>query len=67
MCHACQTAYTIKHVFVECIDLAPTREIFYSTSILKELFKKAKVDTIISFLKAGIYRNFFKSDNSENY
>ena len=53
MCHACQTAYTIKHVLIECIDLASTRETFYNANCMKELFlKKTKVDTIMSFLKA---------------
>ena len=38
MCHACQTAYIIKHVLIECIDLAPTREKYYNVSFMKELF-----------------------------
>ena len=42
MCHACQTAYTIKYVLTECIDMAPTRKIFHSTSYMKKLFKKLK-------------------------
>ena len=43
------------HVLTVCIDLAPIKEIFYNTK--KELLKKAKVDAIISFLKAvGLYR-----------
>ena len=40
MCHPCQPAYMIKHVLIECIDLAPTRERFYSANCMKELFKK---------------------------
>ena len=42
MCHAYQTEYTIKYILVECIDLAPTREIFYNAISMKELFKKIK-------------------------
>ena len=30
MCHAYQTAYTIKHVFIECIYIVSTRQIFYN-------------------------------------
>ena len=51
-----------------CIDLAATREIFYSASSMKDLLKKAKLDAIISFLKAvGLDGKVLKSDNSENY
>ena len=52
MCHAYQTVYTVKHVLTKCTDLAPTREIFYNPSNMKEPFKKAKVDAIIPFPKA---------------
>ena len=40
ICHACQIAYTIKHILIKCIDLAPTSERFYNASCTKELFKK---------------------------
>ena len=64
MCHICQPAYTIKHVLTECIDPAPTMEIFYSASNMKELYKNAKVDAIASFLKA--LKVYFLYDNCEN-
>ena len=36
MCHASQTAHTIIHIFIECIDLAPSREkIMYERTIKK--------------------------------
>ena len=39
--HAYQTAYTQKKdILTEYIYLVPTREIFYSSSSVKELFKK---------------------------
>ena len=34
---------------------------------MKELFKKAKVDSIISFQKVNQVGKNLKSDNSENY
>ena len=42
MCHVCQTAYTIKHVLIEYIDLAPTREKYYKKGWMKELLNKLK-------------------------
>ena len=52
MCYPCQTAYTIKHVFIECIGLASTREHFTTQVVWKNNFLKNKVDAIKSFLKA---------------
>ena len=38
--HACQTAYTIKHVHIECIYLPTKTEKNYNAGGMKELFKK---------------------------
>ena len=52
MCHACQITYTIEHVLIEWIDPAKTRETFYNTNFMKELFFKNKVGAKISLLEA---------------
>ena len=66
MCPACQTAYTLKNALTDCSDLASSREIFYSASNLKELFKQALVDAIIYILKAvSVCEKKLNSDNSE--
>ena len=68
MIRACQTVYPIKYVLTVCMDFAPIREIFYSASNMKELFKKTKNDALICIRKAEcLYGKKFKSDNSENY
>ena len=40
MCYACQTKYTMKHILIECTDLAHIRKTFYSANNVKELFQK---------------------------
>ena len=37
---ACQTEYTVKHILIECTDLAHIRETFYRANDMKELFQK---------------------------
>ena len=57
MCHACQTKYTVKHILIECTNLAHIRETFYSANDKKELFQNIEIKNVISFLKAiNIYK-----------
>ena len=49
MHHTRQTAYTIKHVLIKYIDLAPIRERFYDARLTKELLKN-KVAAIMFIL-----------------
>ena len=51
MCYACQTKYTMKHILIECTDLAHIRKIFYSANNMKELFQNTEINDVISFLK----------------
>ena len=50
-CHACQTKYSVKHIFIGCTDL------IHSTNNMKELFQNIEIKNVISFLKAiNIYK-----------
>ena len=51
MCYACQTKYTMKHILIECTNLAHIRKIFYSVNNMKELFQNTEINNVISFLK----------------
>ena len=50
-CIACQESYTVKHILLDCGDLAFIRQRFYRTTSLKDLFDRVNVNTILSFLK----------------
>ena len=57
MCHTCQTKFTVKHIHIECTDLAHIRETFYSANEMKELNQKTEMNKVMSFLKAvNLYR-----------
>ena len=51
-CHACQTEYTVKHILIECTNLAHIRETFYRANNMKELFRKIEMKNLISFREA---------------
>ena len=51
MCYACQTKYTVKHILIECTDLAHIRKTFYCANNMKELFQNTEINNVISFLK----------------
>ena len=54
--HACQTAYSIKHILIEFIDPAPSRERFYNVRSMKVLFNKKINGCYNVLLKAvGLY------------
>ena len=62
MCYASQTKYTVKHILIECTDIAHIRKTFYSANNTKELFLNFEINNVISFLKTvklytKIYRN----------
>ena len=48
-----QTKYTMKHILIECTDLAHIRKIFYSSNNMKEMFQKTEINNVISFLKTA--------------
>ena len=69
MCIPCASKLTVKHILIECVDFNETRNEFYTTNTLKELFEKAPwnefyttntlkapCNKIIDYVKAiGIY------------
>ena len=55
-CIPCAFTLTVKHILIECVDLSETRNEFYATNTLKELFEKEPSSKIIDYVKAtGIY------------
>ena len=48
---AVQAKYTVKHILIECTDLAHIRKTFYSANNMKELFQNTEINNVISFLK----------------
>ena len=53
----CHSPYSVKHLLIDCINLTPKRQYFYSVNNIKELFEHAEVDKILAFLKAvGLYK-----------
>ena len=61
MCYACQTKYTVKHILIECTDLAHIRETFYSANNMKERFQNIEIKNVMLFLKAmNIYGKIYK-------
>ena len=56
-CVGCQTPYSVKHLLIDCVNLTPKRQYFYTVNNMEELFEHVKVDKILAFLKAvGLYR-----------
>ena len=49
-CIPCDRPLTVKHILIECIDTAETREQYFNCPDLKTLFNSAAGDTILVFL-----------------
>ena len=45
----------MKHILIECTDLAHIRKTFYSANNMKELFQNTEINNVISFLKTVKY------------
>ena len=55
-CEGCHAPFSVEHILIECIDLVPKRQQYYTANNLKDLFEHVKVDIILKFLKAvGLY------------
>ena len=52
-CIPCDTDFTVQHVLLDCIDLAPTRELFYSKTSMFDIFQTVDPTLILNFLKQG--------------
>ena len=50
-CIPCNASLTIKHVLVDCVDLAPTRQRFFDVDSLTTLFDTVKFESVFDFLK----------------
>ena len=50
-CVPCQCPYSIKHVLLDCVDVADIRQKYFSVQCLKDLFTIVAGDTILQFLK----------------
>ena len=51
LCIPCNAPLTIKHVLVDCVDLAPTRQRYFHVDSLTTLFDTVKFESIFDFLK----------------
>ena len=55
-CIPCNCKYSIKHIFLDCIDLADIRDKYFSHNNMHDLFNKVPSHIIIQFLKEiGLY------------
>ena len=56
-CIPCNAPLTVKHLLVDCIDLAPTRERYFIVDSLITLFETVKIESVFEFLKEiGLYK-----------
>ena len=55
-CIGCNTAFTIKHILIECVDFADTRKLFYNVQDIHSLFKSVTKEKILGFIREiGLY------------
>jgi kelch-like protein 2/3 len=50
-CIPCNSIYSLKHVLLDCVDVADVRQTFYNVHSLYDLFTNVAGDTILKFLK----------------
>jgi hypothetical protein len=49
-CICCDAAYTIKHILLDCMDLADARKLFYTEIDMFTLFGKVTRGKILDFI-----------------
>ena len=55
-CIPCNDIITVKHILIDCVDLASIRTKYFNQPTLKDLFTNVDVDCILNFIKeVGIY------------
>ena len=55
-CIGCQSALTIRHILLDCVDFMAMRQQFYRANGMPDLFTKVKQENILTFLRAaGLY------------
>ena len=47
--------FSLKHVLIDCVDVADVRQTFYNAKSLSNLFTNVADDTILQFLKEKKY------------
>ena len=50
-CIPCFAPFTIRHLLVDCIDVAPARDTYFRVRTLDELFKSVPLQNVFNFLK----------------
>ena len=50
-CSPCNPSYSLKHVLLDCVDVAVIRQTLYNVNNLYDLFRNVAGDTILNFLK----------------
>ena len=50
-CIPCNAPFTINHILVDCVDLAPIRKRFFHFDSLTTLFDTVKFESVFDFLK----------------
>jgi hypothetical protein len=50
-CIPCNSNFSLKHVLIDCMDVADVRQTFYNANSLSNLFTNVAGDTILQFLK----------------
>ena len=51
ICICCDTAYTIKHILLDCVDFADTRKLFYTATDMFDLFTNITKEKILDFIR----------------
>ncbi|GFO30462.1 ribonuclease hi [Plakobranchus ocellatus] len=50
-CYACDSLYTVRHIFIECPDFQVTRRKYFSVTDMYKLFREVKPHRIVGHLK----------------
>ena len=50
-CIGCQTPLTVEHILINCMDFQPTRQKYYTSANLSDLFNNVPSRTIVDFIK----------------
>jgi hypothetical protein len=50
-CIPCNSNFSLKHVLIDCVDVASVRQTFYNANSLSNLFTNVAGDTILQSLK----------------
>ena len=50
-CIPCNSNYSIKHVLIDCVDVADVRQNFYNVNTSYDLFTNVADNTILKFFK----------------